>query len=115
VEIHVHVHFAEDDPDRVLRQVMDTLNRMEARMSKKLDELEAAVAKTLEVEASAVTLIRGLAQQIQDAGTDANKLNELRDTLLAKAADLGAAVAANTPADPAPPVETPPVEPPAQP
>lgn len=117
MEIHVHVHLSED-PDRVFLKISDALTRMEERMSKQLDDLKAAVEKTLEVEASAVTLIRGLAQQIQDAGTDQNKLNELRDGLLAKAAELGSAVAANTPADPTAPAEPSNVaadEPPAQP
>lgn len=111
----MHVHFADDgDPERVLHRVMDELKRMEGRMSKQMDDLAATVEKVNQVEASAVTLIRGLAEQIKDAGTDANKLNELRDSLLAQAAQLGDAVAANTPAVPAPPADEPPA-PPAQP
>lgn len=105
VHVHHHLHLEDADPERLYRRIVDAMNQMEARMSKQLDDLAAAVEKVNQVEASAVTLIRGLAQQIQDAGTDANKLNDLRDSLLSRAAELGDAVAANTPASPTPPAE----------
>jgi hypothetical protein len=71
-------------------------------MSKQLDDLAAQVAATTAVEASALTLIKGLAAQLGDAGTDPAKLDELRTQLDASAQALAAAVAANTPAAPAP-------------
>lgn len=60
--------------------------------------LEASVAKSTEVQQSAIVLIQGLAQQLRDAGTDPVKLQELADALDINAASLADAVAANTPA-----------------
>lgn len=70
------------------------------KMSVALDRLTAEVAETKTIAASAVALIRGLAQQIRDNATDPAALNALADELDATQADLGAAVAENTPADP---------------
>ena len=51
-----------------------------------------------DVEASAVTLIQGIAQQLADAGTDPAKLQALQTQLQTSAEALAAAVTANTPA-----------------
>ena len=65
-----------------------------------LTALTAQVANNTTVEASAVTLIQGLAAQIGAAGTDPVALQALQDQLNTSATALAAAVAANTPATP---------------
>ena len=61
-----------------------------------LTALTAQVQANSDVEASAVLLIQGLADQIAAAGTDPAALQALQDQLKASADSLAAAVAANT-------------------
>lgn len=63
-----------------------------------LADLEAQVKANTDVEASAVVLIKGIAQQLKDAiaSGDPTKLQALSDQLKASADNLGAAVAENT-------------------
>lgn len=60
-----------------------------------LTALEAEVMSMSGTISSAVELIKGLRQQIIDAGTDPVKLAELVDQLRMREADLAAAVATN--------------------
>ena len=85
--------------DRLL-QMMETVREKEEGMSQAMDDLATQVAANTSVEESAVTLIKGLAGQFADAGTDPAKLQALQASLKASADDLAAAVAANTVADP---------------
>ena len=90
--------------DRIERGIMAILHsqnfiiHMELKMSKELDDLTAEVAQDTTVEASAVTLIQGLAAQITAAGTDPAKLSALTASLTQSSTALASAVAANTPA-----------------
>jgi hypothetical protein len=65
-----------------------------------IDDLTAQVAASTTVEASAVTLIQGLAARLAAAGTDPTKLAALGASLKTSADALAAAVTANTPAAP---------------
>ena len=69
-----------------------------------LADLQAQVTATVGVEASAVALIQGLADEIKAAlaANDPAALGALADELKTSADALAAAVAANTPAPPAP-------------
>jgi len=69
-------------------------------MSAQLDQLASEVERVRSVQQSAVTLIQGLAQKLQDAGTDPAQVQALADELRASADQLAAAVSANTPQDP---------------
>ncbi len=71
-------------------------------MGADLTALQAQVQTNTEVEASAVTLIQGIAQQLADAKTDPAAVQAIADQLNTSATALAAAVAANTPASPAP-------------
>ena len=68
-----------------------------------LTDLQAQVAQNTSVEASAVQLIQGIAQQLATAiaGGDTAQLQALTASLSSSAAALAAAVTANTPAAPA--------------
>ena len=61
-----------------------------------LSSLQAQVQQSTEVEQSAITLIEGLAVQIESLKTDPAALQGLADQLRGSAQDLAAAVAANT-------------------
>lgn len=69
---------------------------------KELDTLIAQVASTTDLERSAITLIQGIAQQLEDAKTDPAKIQELADTLKNSADALAAAIIAETPVVPTP-------------
>lgn len=68
-------------------------------MSEQLDKLTQEVAENKTVMASAVTLLQGLKQRLDEAGTDATKLAELSAELDSNTNALAAAVTANTPAE----------------
>jgi len=82
-----------------------------------LDDLKNQVAASVAVEESAVTLINGIGQRVQDAvnvalqnGATAEQLAPVQsevDALKTSAAALAAAIVANTPAAPAAPAAEP--------
>ena len=84
--------------ERGLGAIQDQLTRMEKTMSQELDSLTVQVTRNTDVEASAVVLLKGLAQQIADLKTDPVKLQALSDNLKTSADALAEAVVANTPA-----------------
>lgn len=96
----------EDKQNAMLAVLVDLLRKDQA-MSAQLDALTAQVQKTTEIQQSAITLIEGLADQIEALKDDPVKLQALATELKAKSDLLAAAVTANTPAPP-PPVPPPP-------
>lgn len=66
-------------------------------MAGQLDALTAEVARNTEVDESAVTLIKGLAVQIESLKNDPVALQKLADDMKASSDKLAEAVAANTP------------------
>jgi len=95
-----------------LSPVLERLNRMEVRlaaellnlrkgvekMSAQLDALTAEVTRNTTVDESAITLLQGLAAQIEAMKTDPAALQGLADSLRSSSDALAAAVVANTPA-----------------
>lgn len=81
------------------------LYEMEERIMTALEELETEVKENSDVIDSAVTLIKGLAQLVKDAGTDPVKLRNLVTLLDTKAKELAQVVVENTPAAEEPPQE----------
>lgn len=95
-------------------EALHRLNRIETALStlgvnvmSALDDLSVQVQENTSVEASAVTLIEGLAAQIAANATDAAKVSALSAQLKSSASALAAAITANTPAAPPPPPATP--------
>jgi len=84
--------------ERGLGAIQDQLTRMEKNMSQELDALTVQVTKNTDTEASAVVLLKGLAEQIAALKTDPVKLQALSDNLKTSADALAEAVVANTPA-----------------
>jgi hypothetical protein len=69
-------------------------------MAGELDALQAEVSRNTDVDSSAITLLTGLSQKIQDlinAGSNPAQLQAFADSLKASSDSLAAAVTANTP------------------
>lgn len=81
---------------------LTNVTAQEAKQMSALDDLTSAVQATRDLEQSAVTLIQGLAKQISDAvaSNDSAALTSLAQQLNSSAAELGAAITANTASDP---------------
>jgi hypothetical protein len=77
-----------------------TLIQQGEREMAAIDDLTAQVAQTVTIEASAVTLIQGIAKLLADAiaSNDPAKLVALQTTLNESATQLADAIKANTPA-----------------
>jgi hypothetical protein len=76
--------------------ILKFIARKEIIMSVELDVLTAQVKANTDLEASAVTLIQGLAAQIAGAANDPVKIQALSDQLKISATALAAAITANT-------------------
>lgn len=81
---------------------LDRAEREMGRMSAELDALKTQVERNTSVTQSAVTLINGLAEQIEDLKDDPAELTRLAADLKAQGDSLAAAVTQNTPAPPGP-------------
>jgi prefoldin subunit 5 len=68
-----------------------------------LDSLAEEVERNTAVDQSAITLLNGLAAQIESLKSDPAALQALVDDLRASSTNLANAVAANTPAEPSAP------------
>lgn len=86
-----------DRLDRIERLVRRILKE-EKIMAGELEALRAQVAKTTEVDESAVLLIQGLAAKIEAIKTDPVALQEFANSLKSESDRLAEAVVANTPA-----------------
>lgn len=64
-------------------------------MNPELEALAAEVEESKGIMISAKTLIEGIAQKLEEAGTDKVKLTELKDSLNSGSEELAAAIAAN--------------------
>lgn len=104
------VHDIHHKLDRILEmlsQLTWLLAKESALTMAALDDLTAQVKANTDVEASAITLIQGLADALKAAGTDPTKLAALQQQLLTSQTALAAAITANTPAGPPAPAPTP--------
>lgn len=100
----------DDDEDQLNRiewllgQQLSILKRMERTLmatAQTLNDLQAAVTQQQTVEASAITLLQGLAEQLSAAiagGADDAQLEQFAAAIKANVSGLAAAVTANTPA-----------------
>ena len=102
MRIDVYVHWADAETnklDAILKLLRESRTR-EVHMSAELDVLTAKVTEANTVMGSAVTLIGGLAAQIEALKTDPAALSALAASLESSKAALAAAILANTPAAP---------------
>ena len=89
-----------DKPEISLRDLAEFLLYSHEEIMTKLQDLQAAVAAEQTVEQSAITLLQGLAQQLQAAldNDDDDAIQAVIDQVNNNASTLAAAVTANTPA-----------------
>lgn len=78
--------------------MLDESKKREKQMASDLTALEAEVARNTEVDQSAILLLQGLAQKIEELKTDPAALQAFADSLRGSSDALAAAVTANTPA-----------------
>ena len=91
----------------MLTQAVYQMNRRIKHMAILIDDLLVKVTNLKTVQDSAIALLQGLSAQLNAAIAalpDQQKLQTLADALDTDAADMAAAVTANTPVVPAPPV-----------
>jgi len=103
---HHHSIEARCEVMRRLDMLADQIGLIESNLENimsAIDDLQAAVAAEDTVIDSAITLINGIPALIAAAGVDPAKLATLQADISAKSKALADAVAANTPAAPAPP------------
>jgi hypothetical protein len=101
--VNVYHHLVDKGEDDFKRKVLEKLNLLITKsnqMANEIATLEAEVSEMKTVQQSAVTLLQGLKQRLDDAGTDAVKLAALSADIDSSTNALAAAVTANTPADP---------------
>lgn len=96
-EVHIYLH---NVPDASLVEALSQLTKGVKKMATDLTALTAEVARNTEVDQSAIALLNGLAQQIEDLKTDPVALQALADKMRGSSDELAAAVQANTPAAP---------------
>jgi archaellum component FlaC len=80
-----------------LRNAVNNLTTEVRKVTKELQALSDQVAQNTTVEASAITLIQGIADQLAAMKDDPAAVAALADQLKASASALGVAVTANTP------------------
>lgn len=96
MELHIHIHHYGDE--KVLTEIK-SINQKLVHMANELQGLQQEVAESKTVMQSAITLLQGLKQKLDEAGTNAAALKSLSDELDANTNALAAAVTANTPAE----------------
>lgn len=110
--IHIHIHNENPNIERlmftILREIR-TIKRMEIQEMADLSGLETEVANLDTVEASVEALVQHLADEVEAAGTDQAKLDDLVGKIRGDSGKFADLVTANTPAEPAPTPEPEPV------
>ena len=100
VNNHIHIH-ADHDKEAIaaLASKLNLVIENQIKIMADLTVITQEVAENNTVMQSAIVLLQGLKQKLDEAGTDAVKLKELSDALDTNTNSLAAAVAANTPAE----------------
>jgi chromosome segregation ATPase len=101
IDLHVHGELA---TEKILSK-LDLFNTKIEKIMADLTKLEADVTAQATVIASAVTLLQGLKQKLDEAGTDKVKLAALSSSIESQTQSLSAAVVANTPSEEVPPTQ----------
>lgn len=100
--IHIHISWGPNRPEPC--ELAPLIEGMD-RMSKAVDTLIAQVRDLEDAATSLETMVVGMGQQIIDNAGDEAAERALGEEVIAKTAEIRAAITANTPASPTPPVE----------
>ena len=98
LDIHVHNHY-DQETKLMLGMILSIVNEIKEKGGvtiMKLDELEVQVKANTVIEQSAIILIQGIAAQLTECAGDPVKIQALADELKSSAANLAAAIQANT-------------------
>jgi hypothetical protein len=93
---HVYPRRLEQKLDEILHR-LEKVQRKEDHVTVELDALTAQVAANTELEASAILLIQGIADQLAAVKDDPAAIAALAANLKVSADSLAAAITANTP------------------
>ena len=85
-----------------LDEIINNMHQEEVAMTLELEELQKQVAENTSLEQSAIQLIEGIADQLEAAKDDPEKIAALTASLKGTATALAAAISANTPVEPVP-------------
>lgn len=105
MDLHLHLDSSSDDVDEgVVHDILRLLRQVNSKMEGihvSLESLTAAVAENTSASDSAIALVDGLVQELQDAlanKADPSAVQALVDQLKANTSELSKAVTDNTPA-----------------
>lgn len=102
MRIHVYHHPDEETAERLCRieEKLDIILDTQEIIMATMDDLKASVQKNTDAEASVITLLKGISQQLKDAqaANDPAAIQAVIDQIDANTAAAAAAVVANTPA-----------------
>jgi hypothetical protein len=104
IEVNLNINLTSDKVEQLLKdfgRLSQTLLQEIQTMATKFDDLAAKVTAMETVEASAIALLQGLKQKLDDAIAtgDPAAIQQLSDKLGADTQALAIAVTANTPAE----------------
>lgn len=94
-----------------LDEIINLIKQEGVTMTLELDALQQQVAENTSLEQSAIQLIEGIADQLEEVKDDPEEISALTASLKSTATALAAAIAANTPAPEPTPEPTPEPEP----
>ena len=102
-EIHIYHHIDDDVVARIVRLFTQEIRKMAGEVQQELNRLGEQVARNTTVTGSATELLGRLAEMIRENADNPEEVRALADQLTSTTDALAAAVAANTPQQPAPP------------
>lgn len=94
-----------DQSDGEVLHLLRRILTKEDQMATKLDDLIADATDESTVDDSVIALLTSIKAQLDAAGTDPAKLDQLKALIDSNKAKIAAAVVANTPTPPAPPAQ----------
>ncbi len=100
MRLDVFVHQESDKKLDTIIGLLQAIQTKENLMSAELDALAVQVKANTDLEASAVSLIQGIAAQLTALKNDPAAITALSTQLASSASALAAAITANTPAAP---------------
>jgi hypothetical protein len=102
MRLHIYHYHGEEAPLWAieLQDMMSLINEKLETIMATMDDLKAAVQRNTDVDASVITLLQGIAQQLKDAqaANDPAAIQAVIDQIDANTKALSDAVTANTPA-----------------
>lgn len=103
MELHIHIHLHDEGDSVVLKELKKLSSLITKNQNTVMADLKTitdAVEKETTVDASIITLLTQISDELKAAGTDQTALDALAQKINDNADAIAAAVTANTPAAP---------------